>query len=53
MIRLFLVLALVGVGTDALLYNGAYTQRTWRGLSSEMEKLDVVAPQTNASSTRE
>src|SRR3954462_10157290 len=28
MLRLLLVLAPVGIGTDALLYNGAYTQRT-------------------------
>ena len=41
MLRLLLVLAPVGIGTDALLYNEAYTQRTWRELAAHVEKREA------------
>jgi hypothetical protein len=34
MLRFLLVLAVIAVGADALLNNGAYTQAAWRELSS-------------------
>jgi hypothetical protein len=34
MIRLILLIAVVAIGADALLNNGAYTQAAWRELSS-------------------
>ena len=37
--RLILFLAVLALGTDALLYNGAYTQAAWRELSTHAEKL--------------
>lgn len=46
MIRLLLVLALVGVGADALYQDGAYTQRTWHALSSQVDKLEAVTHRT-------
>lgn len=37
--RLLLVIAVLALGTDALLYNGSYTQATWRGASVYAERL--------------
>ncbi len=34
MLRFLLVLAVIAIGADALLNNGAYTQAAWRELSS-------------------
>ena len=34
MIRLILLIAVLAIGADALLNNGAYTQAAWRELSS-------------------
>lgn len=34
MIRMLLVLAVIALGTDAVLNNGAYTQAAWRELTS-------------------
>jgi hypothetical protein len=34
MIRLILLIAVVALGADAILNNGAYTQAAWRELSS-------------------
>ncbi len=48
MIRLLLVLTLVGVGSDALYHNGAYTQRTWSALSAQVDKLEVRAHTAHA-----
>lgn len=48
MIRLLLVLALVGVSSDALYNNGAYTQRTVHGLSAQVDKLAAVVGAADA-----
>lgn len=53
MIRLLLVLALVGVGSDALYNNGAYTQRTFYELSTQVDKLASVVGSTSASTVAE
>ena len=37
--RLLLLLAVLALGTDALLYNGAYTQAAWREGSTQIERL--------------
>ena len=47
MLRLLLVLAPVGIGTDALLYNEAYTQRTWRELAAHVEKCEAMTRREN------
>jgi hypothetical protein len=39
MIRLLLVLAVIAIGADAILNNGAYTQSAWRELTSHVVKL--------------
>ena len=39
MIRLLLILAVIAIGADAILNNGAYTQAAWRELSSHAVKL--------------
>ena len=39
MIRLILLLAVMAIGADAILNNGAYTQAAWRELSSHVVKL--------------
>jgi len=40
MIRLLLLIAVVALGADALLNNGAYTQAAWRELSSHVVKVE-------------
>ncbi len=47
--RLLLLLAVVALGTDALLYNGSYTQAAWREGAVQVEKLlaDAQANPTN------
>ena len=42
--RLLLLAAVIALGTDALLYNGAYTQAAWREGSAQVEKLLANAP---------
>ncbi len=37
--RLLLFIAVLALGTDAILYNGAYTQSAWRTVSHEAERL--------------
>ena len=37
--RMLLLLAVVALGTDALLFSGAYTQAVWREGSAQVEKL--------------
>jgi len=37
--RLLLLIAVLALGTDALLYNGSFTQATWREASVYAEKL--------------
>jgi hypothetical protein len=37
--RLILILAVIALGADALLHNGAYTQAAWRELSTQAERL--------------
>jgi hypothetical protein len=39
MIRFLLLLAVLAIGADAILNNGAYTQAAWRELSSHAVKL--------------
>ena len=39
MIRLILLIAVVAIGADAILNNGAYTQAAWRELSSYAVKI--------------
>jgi hypothetical protein len=39
MIRLILLIAVVALGADAILNNGAYTQMAWRELSSYAVKV--------------
>ena len=39
MIRLILILAVVALGADAILNNGAYTQTAWRELSAYAVKI--------------
>jgi hypothetical protein len=39
MLRLILLLAVIAIGADAILNNGAYTQRAWHELSSYAVKL--------------
>ena len=46
MLRLILILAVVAIGADAILNNGAYTQAAWRELSSYAVKLQ--GPGTDA-----
>jgi hypothetical protein len=40
MIRFLLVLAVIGLGADALLNDGGYTKAAWQKLSSYDLKLD-------------
>ncbi len=40
MIRLILLIAVVALGADAILNNGAYTQAAWRELSSHAVKVE-------------
>ncbi len=40
MIRLILLIAVVALGADALLNNGAYTQAAWRELSSHAVRVE-------------
>jgi hypothetical protein len=42
--RLVLFLAVLALGADALLYNGAYTQAAWREASGHVERLLDKAP---------
>jgi hypothetical protein len=44
--RLLLLAAVVALGTDALLYNGSYTQTVWREGSAQVEKLLANAQST-------
>jgi hypothetical protein len=37
--RLLLLVAVIALGADALLYNGSYTQSTWREASGYAERL--------------
>jgi hypothetical protein len=37
--RMLLLVAVIALGADALLYNGAYTQAAWREGSIQIEKL--------------
>ncbi len=37
--RMLLLVAVIALGADALLYNGAYTQAAWREGSIQVEKL--------------
>ena len=37
--RMLLLLAVIALGADALLYNGAYTQAAWQEGSVQVEKL--------------
>jgi len=37
--RLLLLLAVIALGTDALMYNGSYTQAAWREASVHVERL--------------
>lgn len=37
--RLILLLAVIALGADALLYNGAYTQAAWREASVHVDRL--------------
>lgn len=37
--RLILLIAVLALGTDALMYNGAYTQAAWREASVHVERL--------------
>ena len=39
MIRMILLIAVVAIGADAILNNGAYTQTAWRELSSYAVRL--------------
>jgi hypothetical protein len=39
MIRLILLIAVVAIGADAILNNGAYSQAAWRELSSYAVKI--------------
>jgi len=39
MIRLLLLLAVIAIGADAILNNGAYTQAAWKELSAHAVKL--------------
>ena len=42
--RLVLFVAVLALGADALLYNGAYTQAAWREASGHVERLLDKAP---------
>lgn len=44
--RLLLLLAVLAIGADALLHNGAYTQRAWRTVSHEASRLVAGADAT-------
>jgi hypothetical protein len=44
MIRILLVLAVIALGTDAVLNNGAYTQAAWGELRSYTVKLTGSGP---------
>ena len=37
--RLLLLIAVIALGADALLHNGAYTQQAWRTVSHEASRL--------------
>jgi hypothetical protein len=37
--RLILLLAVIALGTDALLYNGSYTQAAWREASVHVDRI--------------
>jgi len=50
--RLLLLLAVVALGADALLYNGAYTQAAWREASFYAGRL-IDAAETGASELRQ
>ena len=39
MIRFLLLLAVIAIGADAIVNNGAYTQAAWRELSAHAVKL--------------
>jgi hypothetical protein len=39
MIRFLLLLAVIAIGADAILNNGAYTQAAWRELSAQAVKI--------------
>ena len=39
MIRLLLLLAVIAIGADAILNNGAYAQAAWRELSAHVVRL--------------
>jgi hypothetical protein len=42
--RLVLFVAVLALGADALLYNGAYTHAAWREASGHVERLLDKAP---------
>jgi hypothetical protein len=44
--RLLLLLAVIALGTDALLFSGSYTQSAWREVSSLIEKASAGAQTT-------
>ncbi|HEX2552713.1 MAG TPA: hypothetical protein VHL98_03365 [Microvirga sp.] len=44
--RLLLLIAVIALGADALLHNGAYTQRAWRTVSHEASRLVAGADAT-------
>jgi hypothetical protein len=48
--RLVLFVAVLALGADALLYNGAYTQAAWREASGHVERLLDKAPPPPAAS---
>lgn len=37
--RLLLLIAVIALGTDALLYSGAYTQAAWQAASVQVDHL--------------
>jgi hypothetical protein len=49
--RLLLFIAVLALGTDALLYNGSYTQATWREATVYADKL-IASVRHNAPEVR-
>ena len=52
MIRLLLLIAVVAIGADAVLNNGAYTQRAWQELSARTVKIDGSGADTRVNIVR-
>ena len=51
--RLLLLVAVIALGADALLYNGSYTQSTWREASGYAGAVDREHPSEESSARLE